>query len=336
MTDLETRLRATYTAVAEQTSVAPWSELPDTDVVELRPAAVSTRHARVGWWAAAAAFLLLAGAVGVARLRSDPVTAPAGTDRPFAIPMVLPTGFGLVDWSTDETLLPGFGDVPTDAAVASLDYLGPGGEIHVRSTEAFGDPITTPRSDTLSTGLLVHTATDGTTTTLAWVADSGAAVSLSAVGVELDELLTMAEAVWYATPKRFAAATATGGFGSQTFERWQPPGDRFDGSELRLEGSLQDTYSHLSLGFFCCHGFTPGVSSGCFFQTSSDGEGHVLLFGPPSTTTFVVSLPDGSVRRQPAGSPPWFSANTFAMIEVDDPGPDFDAKDIPVSCEVTR
>ena len=34
MTDLETRLRATYTAVAEQTSVAPWSDLPDTEVVE--------------------------------------------------------------------------------------------------------------------------------------------------------------------------------------------------------------------------------------------------------------------------------------------------------------
>lgn len=331
MIDLETRLRATYAAVAEQTTAAPFDVTTDAELVDLQP--VASRGRRTGWWAAAAAFVLLAGALGVARLRSDPVASPAGTDRPFAIPMVLPAGFGLVDWSTDRTGLPGFGEVPADAAVASLDYLGPGGEIHVRSTATFGDPTTTPRTDTLSTGVLVHTRAAGEATTLAWVADSGAAVSVTATGVAVDELLQLAEVVWYATPESFAAATAEGGFGTRTLERWQPPGDRFDGSEIRLEGSLQDTYSHLVLRYFCCHGLTPGVSTGCVGLTSSDGTGKAMLFGPAGTTVFVVTLPDGTVRRQPAASPPWFPATALAMIEVEDPGPNFDASEVHVTCE---
>lgn len=332
MTDLETCLRATYAAVAEQTTAAPFDATADAEFVDLRP--VATRGHRVVWWAAAASFVLLAGAVGVARLRSDPVAAPARTDRPFAIPMVLPTGFGLVDWSIDATGLPGFDEVPADAAVASLDYLGPGGEIHVRSTVTFGDPTTTPRTDTLSTGVLVHTQTAGESTVLAWVADSGAAVSVTATGVAVDELLQLAEVVWYATPKSFAAATSSGGFGTRTFERWQPPGDRFDGSEIRLEGSLQDTNSHLNLAYFRGHGLMPDVYTECRWQTSSDGTGGTLLLGPAGTTMFVVTLPDGSVRRQAAGSPPWFATNAFAMIEVDDPGPNFDANEVHVTCEV--
>lgn len=334
MTDLETRLRATYTAVAEQTSVAPWSDLPDTEVVELRPPTVSTRHGRVGWWAAAAAFVLLAGAVGVVRLRSDPVTAPAATDRSFAIPTQVPTGFGLVGWSSDGGNMIGFPERSATADVAWLLYSGPQDAfISVSSTAPAPAPTTTSRTATLSTGVTVHVSVDETTT-LAWVTPSGTAVNISADGVELDELLNIAELVWYATPKSFGAATANGGFGTGTFERWQPPGDRFDGSEILLEGSLQDTYSRLLLSYFSGHGLAPDVYTECLGQTSSDGRGRALLFGPAGTTEFVVTLPDGSVRRQPAGNPPWLPTIALAMIAVDDPTPAFDQRELQVACEV--
>lgn len=331
MNDLEDRLRATYTAVAEQTVVA---ELPTADehvVVPLAAARQRLPLRRVGL-SIAAALVLLAGLVAVTKGRHTGPADDSADGRPFAIPMYVPTGFALVGVSVGRAALAQFPSTRT--TVAALTYEGANGTtIGVSSAAEFAPPVPADQSVRLATGWVATASADTNATTLAWVRPHGAAVSIVATGVSLDELTAMADSMWYATPDGFETASSKAGFSEHVFESWQPPGDRFSGSRVRLAGTLQAVpFSHVHISWFDgtfgtiepyaeCRGMQP------------DDTGRIELFGPATVRTFVVTLPDGSLRRQEAASPAWYPSAAFASIKVDKPPAGYHTNQVTVTCE---
>jgi len=331
MNDLEDRLRATYAAVAEQTAVAELRETDEHVVVPL----TATRHRvplrRVGL-SVAAAVVLLAGLVAVTRGRHTAPADDSGDGRPFAIPMYVPTGFALIDATVEDSVVPLFPSTRT--TVAALTYEGANGTtIGVSSAAAIAPPIPADRSVVLAAGWIATASVDANATTLAWVRPNGAAVSIVASGVSLDELTAMADSIWYATPDGFETATGTAGFGEHVFESWQPPGDRFSGSRVRIAGTLQAVpFSHVHISWFDGAFGTVEPYAECRGMQLDD-SGRIELFGPATVQTFVVTLPDGSLRRQEAASPAWYPSAAFASIKVDKPPAAYHTNPVPVTCE---
>jgi len=336
MKDLEDRLRATYTAVAEQTVVAELRTADEHVVVTLAAARQRVPLRRVGL-SIAAALVLLAGLVAVTKGRHTGPADDSADGRPFAIPMYVPKGFALVQWSTGiGTPMASFAPTPASARVAELRYSGPDqGVIVVNSTAATAAPTARPESVSLASGSLAvvqHFETAGIA--LSWVQPGGAAVSITGQrGVTLADLTAMANSMWYSTPDGFAGATSKAGFGQHVFESWQPPGDRFVWSRVRLEGSLQGASADdLRISWFDGMMSTAEAYAACRGQQIDD-SGRIVLFGPADVRSFIVTLPDGTLRRQPAGSPPWYPSAAFASIKIGKTLPEYYSKAVPVTCE---
>lgn len=338
MNDLEERLRATYAAVAEQTAVAALHQTAEHVVVPLTAARHGVSRSRLGL-SIAAAVVLLAGVFAVTRVRHTAPAKQPGDGRPYAIPMVVPDGFALVHSQVSPgTPMAGFGPTPSDARVAELRYSGPTQDVLVvRSTSATDGPSASADSVALASGFVANVRyleTDGIA--LWWARSGGAAVSITGQGMSLDELTKVADSIWYATPGGFEKATSKAGFGNHIFERWQPPGDRFVWSSVRLEGSLQGASSdHLRISWFDGMMSTAEPYAACRGQQIDD-SGRIVLFGPADVRSFIVTLPDGTLRRQPAGSPPWYPSAAFASIKIGKTLPEYYSKAVPVTCEVGR
>ena len=244
--DLESRLRDMYAAVAAATVV-------DDPVLETVPAARPEPPARRRVALLVAAAVIVIAAVGfLVSRRGDAQPAGPMDNRPFAIPMWMPSNMGL-----DGTALLAVNDVgpafspPTRALTATMKYTGPNDRIvFINSFDAKGVSAIPAGSTVVLPDGTVAQWDDRSLPHLAWTLPTGQGVSVTSAGPEVtkDELVQIASSLWYVDRATWNAVTAKSGYTSRDFQKWRIPGERA-GVELLVTGSMRgsDPFRHLSL-----------------------------------------------------------------------------------------
>ena len=337
MIDLEERLRATYRAVAERTQVASQLAPLDTDLAPLVPlGALHSRprrpSARLLTFAAALVLLVVA-ATAVLNRRDTPATnSPSSTmdGRTRAIPgMVLP-GFGLVESGTNSQMgLPGFPDQPDGYSGSVLRYDGANGKTYL--VTAASDPgvlpLASPERMTLASGAVaaVLRETDFQRITLAWV-QTGTIVSIRADGFQLDDIVSIADSMWFTDPQTFDRAIERAGFAS-TGESWRPDGAPF---EVDLRGSAQEGLQIVTKDDTVALVGRPMCIALPLFGTG--GETRWLLLVGPRATDFRVETPSGSTRLVSGDAVPGMPSASIAIMALDGDRSADQGFDTPFTC----
>ena len=296
VSDLEQRLRATYRAVAEQTVVD--EEHPRLHEVQAAP--LAARSHRPVWIGLAVAASLLAGLVVVLATRHPAEPASPRGDRTVAVPLYLPSGFGLHEaGTTGRGGIPGFDGLYDGIRLVS--YQGPSLAHFVVAATGEGAGLPTPgdRTVTLFSGVVATITSDVDLTTIAWAQPDGPFVGIKASGLTDEELVNLANNLWYTTPEMFERAAARGGFAQlagddQPVDTWRPPTG--DGHvRVGVQGRLQ---LGLMLKLTDSMGIT--VAGQCYANYETPGSDWAVLYGPGTTTEFVVTSAGHAPFRVPA------------------------------------
>lgn len=323
MTDLEERLRAAYHSVAEQTVVA--AEHPPLHVVRPLEAASMTRLAhtarRRSVIGLATAACLLA-VVVVVLITRHPAQPAGGTgDRTVAVPTYIPTGFAY--YQAGASTAGGVWGFSGTFDTHVLEYRRGAASFVLSSALAEGvTPGAGDHTVELLSGVVAMVAIDPDITSIAWAQPNGPIVSVRGSGMTEAELLDVANSLWYVTPTVFDQLNRYAGFlppdeAGRLADRWRIPGDRFDGSDAALRGSLQTGV--WAFVFDGTVGFS-GVPSECLAQ-ALDNDGRVVLLGPGTTAEFRLTLPDGRVLTVPAATHPGLPTMAFGAVQVPPPLP---------------
>ncbi len=308
MNDLEERLRATYRAVAEQTVVA--EELPPTHTVQ--PTAFSIRSRRPVWVGLGVAASLLAVLVVVLTTRRPTDLANSASDRTIAVPLHVPPGFGVDEaGSTGRGGIPGFDGLYDGIHLVS--YRGPGlAHFVVAATgRGSGQPMAGDLMVTLFSGVDAWITRDVDITTIAWAQPNGPIVGIKASSALSDEeLVNLANSIWYVTPSMFGQLTARGGFAEVALDRWEVPGDGSWRTSAQFVGSLQ---LGLALRFDSGLGLST-IADVCVVATAESSRlRHAVLLGDGTVTSFAVTGPEGERVTIAGAHPPGVPTMTFAL-----------------------
>jgi hypothetical protein len=236
VSDLEQRLRATYRAVAEQTVV-------DEEHPRLHEVQAALGSARTALCGSACCRGEPAGRVGGGARHPPPGRAGGEGDHRL-LPLYLPSGFGLHEaGATGRGGIPGFDGLYDGIRLVS--YQGPSLAHFVVAATGEGAGLPTPgdRTVTLFSGVVATITSDVDLTTIAWAQPDGPIVGIKASGLTDEELVNLANNLWYTTPAIFERAAARGGFAQlagddQPVDTWRPPtGD--DHVRVGVQGRLQ-------------------------------------------------------------------------------------------------
>ena len=286
--------------------------------------------------AAAAALLLVLGGVAtwvVTRGASTATTAttgavsvPAMDERTVAVPMYVPERMALTEAGTNDVAgVIGTEGKAADVAVASWQR----SDATLEVSSSSGDQVLVFTGDTeieLRTGALARYTeeTDGAIV-IAWrQPDGGPVVGIRATGLDLDDVVAVANSMWFVTPAMWMDLTDRAGFASSEeaaagYDLWTPPSDvDLDESAVRIVGDLQ---SGLWLSF-------PGGVGHFFDRSTIDRDWCsamsmprppepetwpvVLVTFDPSVTGFMVPDETGTVRRVDADRHPGLPQMRFA------------------------
>lgn len=332
MIDLEERLRSTYRAVAERTQVASQLAPLDADlapVVPLRRGDGESRRPGVRFLTIAAALVLLGVATTAVLSRRDTATIGSSTSmmegRTRAIPGMVLAGFGLVDFGSNSQMgLPGFQSPPDGYAGSVLRYVGASGKEYI--VTAASDPGVLPLASAeqamLASGAVASVLHDPEIEriTLAWV-QTDTLVSIRADGVQLDDIVSIADSMWFTDPQTFDAAIEQAGF-AQTGESWQPNGAPFG---LELQGSVQTGLQIVANDLALTIAGRP-------MCVASSGGGRTVLLVGPGKTDFRIGTPTGSTRLVPGEIVPGMPSASVAIVELDSDPAAWPQSATPLTC----
>lgn len=288
---------------------------------------------RTRWLAAAAVIVVLLGAAGVWQMRTGSGTevfaTPPGTARWIAVPLFVSEGMAYDGTIDGDGTVPGYdGVAAADTVVVS--WTRGDDTLTIVSAEDPGGLSALPGRDEplvpLQTATVVE---DDGPIVLRWYSPTGStgAFGLRAVGLTLDEALTVARSAWYVTPDIWFDLSARAGFRSPDelmapMDPWAPPGIALedDAPVAFVRGSVQRdvVLGGLSVSFL---GGTIGLfeAATAIDRCSAVADGDngvaqpVALFGNADVAAFVVTDADGTVRRVPALEHPGLPNYRFAV-----------------------
>ena len=308
MNDLDARLRAAYRAVAEQTVVAEHHAPLHT--VEPSPLPRERSHHRVLAGLAVAASLLIALVVVlVTRHPAEPADTHTATERTIAVPTYRPAGLAYHEASRDDT-------------GAHLDFRAGSQGLVITSGVDASVPLQHAHTVVLLSGVAANVEVGEGSAEVRWALPDGR--SFAVIGSYSEtELLRVANGLWYVTPEMFDQLNRYTGFLSldeemKVVDVWRIPGDAFLTAAIGVRGSLQTGSSPTIFGGQLGFTFAP---SDCRVETV-DNSGEVILIGPGATTSFVLTLRDGTTIDVPASSPPGLPTYAVGAVQVSSYTPD--------------
>jgi hypothetical protein len=283
--------------------------------------------------AVAAVLVLLLGVVGLRAVGgrevvTTTVVAPT-SERTVAVPLYVPGGMALVSAGVETSVTPAADGTPLVAAVAVWERKD--ARITINSSPA--DLVPEPSGDrevALQTGATAFVVERDNSTLMSWQQpDGGPTVAISSFGLSLDDLVAIADSMWYVTPAIWDDLTDRAGFASneessEGYDPWSPPTDiDLDGAPaVFVSGSLQQGLSiQLFPGFLgFSFGGPPMDQPRCFagsLPTDPDADAWPVVFvGPPDVTAFVFDASDGTEQRVPAVGHPGLPQLRFAMVST--------------------
>ena len=297
--------------------------------------ATSPRRSRTMIGVSVAAALLIALVVVTSR-HDHQAASPALKDRPYAIPTWMVPGYGFLGGTLVERApLPGFADTP--ATISSLVFRGVRGqEITILSTTDSGvRPLQGSLQFVLDSGAVAQLieARTRSSRTLAWVQPGGNRVSIRGDGITFDELLGIANGIWWVTPAMWHQLTAAYGFRTATDDVFHPAGGAAAETTTAMIGSIQSGFglwvgpSGVELGL---RPNAAACSTGWPFASPRDHRLWLRSF--TAVDHFVVTLADGSQRTVAASMPPGLPGLRTAIIDVGPQPTDFFASLPRVEC----
>ncbi len=281
--------------------------------------------------ALAAAMVLVLGVAGLWALggRDTAVTSSVApmSERSVAVPLYVPERMALREAGNARSA--GVPGATGTAAVAAVSAWGRSDASLAISAAPAGQPfvLAGEREVPLRSGAVARVVEhDDDMIDLAWQQpDGGPTVGIRATGLALDEVVAVAESMWYVTPAVWSELIDHDGFASAQeasvgYDPWTPETDvDLDGAPaVRVTGSLQERFTVRLfpgvLGFFFGDPSMDRQCSVASMPEDPDADAWPVVFvGSADVTAFELDASDGTRLRVPAAEHPGLPQVRFAV-----------------------